>query len=71
LKSNRNSDKKLIFCKKKEEVVTFAYLLLEIMIKGTLIIDRIFIEKLKSGDPETFSNIFLAYYKDLVSTNSN
>lgn len=36
------------------------------MIKENLIFEKLFIIKLKSGDPDAFSNIFSAYYKDLV-----
>ncbi len=36
------------------------------MIKKNLILERFLIEKLKYGDPDSFSNIFTAYYKDLV-----
>ncbi|MGD0754963.1 MAG: RNA polymerase sigma-70 factor [Bacteroidales bacterium] len=36
------------------------------MIKKNLIFELLLIEKLKSGDPDSFSDIFSAYYKDLV-----
>ncbi len=36
------------------------------MIKKNLILELLLIEKLKSGDPGSFSDIFSAYYKDLV-----
>ena len=36
------------------------------MIKKDLIFELLLIEKLKSGDPDSFSDIFSAYYKDLV-----
>ena len=36
------------------------------MIKKNLQIEQFLIEKLKSGDPDSFSDIFSAYYKDLV-----
>jgi RNA polymerase sigma-70 factor (ECF subfamily) len=36
------------------------------VIKKNLIFELLLIEKLKSGDPDSFSDIFSAYYKDLV-----
>jgi RNA polymerase sigma-70 factor (ECF subfamily) len=36
------------------------------VIKKDLIFELLLIEKLKSGDPDSFSDIFSAYYKDLV-----
>lgn len=36
------------------------------MIKKNIIFELLLIEKLKSGDPGSFSDIFNAYYKDLV-----
>ena len=36
------------------------------MIKKNFILEQFLIEKLKSGDTDSFSNIFTAYYKDLV-----
>ena len=36
------------------------------MIKKNLLFELLLIEKLKSGDPDSFSDIFSAYYKDLV-----
>jgi RNA polymerase sigma-70 factor (family 1) len=36
------------------------------VIKKNLIFEQLLIEKLKSGDPDSFSDIFSAYYKDLV-----
>ncbi len=36
------------------------------MIKKNLIFEQLLIKKLKAGDPESFSDIFSAYYKDLV-----
>jgi len=36
------------------------------MIKKNLLIEQFLIEKIKSGDPDSFSDIFSAYYKDLV-----
>jgi RNA polymerase sigma-70 factor (ECF subfamily) len=36
------------------------------VIKKNLIFEQLLIKKLKSGDPDSFSDIFLAYYKDLV-----
>lgn len=36
------------------------------MIKKFLILERLLIEKLKSGDPNSFSDIFSIYYEDLV-----
>jgi RNA polymerase sigma-70 factor (family 1) len=38
----------------------------EILINKNLIFERLLVEKLKSGDPDSFSDIFSAYYKDLV-----
>ena len=37
------------------------------MIRKNLIFEQLLIEKLKSGDPDSFSDIFSAYYKDMVS----
>ncbi|MDO9339613.1 MAG: RNA polymerase sigma-70 factor [Bacteroidales bacterium] len=36
------------------------------MIKKNFIFEQLLIEKLKCGDPDSFSDIFSAYYKDLV-----
>jgi RNA polymerase sigma-70 factor (ECF subfamily) len=36
------------------------------LIKKNIIIEQFLIEKLKSGDPDSFSNVFSTYYKDLV-----
>ena len=36
------------------------------MIKKDLIFEQFLIEKLKSGDPDSFSDVFSAYYKDLI-----
>ena len=36
------------------------------MIEKDLIFEQLLIEKLKSGDPDSFSDIFSAYYKDLI-----
>jgi RNA polymerase sigma-70 factor (family 1) len=36
------------------------------VIKKNLIFEQLLIKKLKSGDPDSFSVIFSAYYKDLV-----
>jgi RNA polymerase sigma-70 factor (ECF subfamily) len=36
------------------------------VIKKNLLFELLLIEKLKSGDPDSFSDIFSAYYKDLV-----
>jgi len=36
------------------------------VIKRNLIFEQLLIEKLKSGDPDSFSDIFSAYYKDFV-----
>jgi len=36
------------------------------MDRKKIIIEQLLIKKLKSGDPDAFSNIFSAYYKDLV-----
>jgi len=36
------------------------------MIKKNLIFEQLLIQKLKSGDPDSFSDIFSVYYKDLV-----
>lgn len=44
----------------------FVYDYLEIVIKKDLIFEQFLIEKLKSGDPDSFSDIFSAYYKDLI-----
>jgi RNA polymerase sigma-70 factor (family 1) len=40
--------------------------ILKILIKKNIIIEQFLIEKLKSGDPDSFSNVFSTYYKDLV-----
>jgi RNA polymerase sigma-70 factor (family 1) len=44
----------------------FVINILEIVINKNLIFEQFLIEKLKSGDPNSFSDIFSAYYKDLV-----
>jgi RNA polymerase sigma-70 factor (family 1) len=36
------------------------------VIKGNLIFEQLLIEKLQAGDRDSFSDIFSAYYKDLV-----
>ena len=36
------------------------------MIRKNLIFEQLLIDKLKSGDPDSFSDIFSAYYKDMV-----
>ena len=36
------------------------------MIRKNLIFEQLLIEKFKSGDPDSFSDIFSAYYKDLI-----
>lgn len=36
------------------------------MIKKTIIFEQKIIEKLKLGDPDSFSDVFSAYYKDMV-----
>lgn len=36
------------------------------MIRKNFIFEQLLIEKLKSGDPDSFSDIFSAYYKDMV-----
>ena len=36
------------------------------MIKKNFIFEQLLIDKLKSGDPDSFSDIFSAYYKDMV-----
>ena len=36
------------------------------MIKKNLIFEQLLIEKLKSGDPDAFSDIFTVFYKDMV-----
>ncbi len=36
------------------------------MVKKYLIFEQFLIEKLKSGDPDSFSEIFSAYYRDLI-----
>jgi len=36
------------------------------VIKKDLIFEQFLIEKLKSGDPDSFSDVFSAYYKDLI-----
>jgi len=51
---------------KRKEVSKFGYNLLEILIKKNLIFEQLLIKKLKSGDPDSFSDIFSTYYKDLV-----
>jgi RNA polymerase sigma-70 factor (family 1) len=40
--------------------------ILKIVIKKNLIFKQLLIKKLKAGDPESFSDIFSVYYKDLV-----
>jgi RNA polymerase sigma-70 factor (ECF subfamily) len=36
------------------------------VIKENFIFEQLLIEKLKAGDPDSFSDVFSAYYKDLV-----
>jgi len=36
------------------------------MSKNDLIFEQLLIEKLKSGDPDAFSDIFTVFYKDMV-----
>jgi RNA polymerase sigma-70 factor (family 1) len=51
---------------KGKEISKFVYNLLEIVIKKNLLFELLLIEKLKAGDPDSFSDVFSAYYKDLV-----
>jgi RNA polymerase sigma-70 factor (ECF subfamily) len=44
----------------------FVFTLLEIVSKKNLIFEQLLIEKLKSGDPDSFSDVFAVFYKDMV-----
>jgi len=50
---------------KVKEVDIFVCNILEIVIRKNLIFEQLLIEKLRAGDPDSFSDIFSAYYKDM------
>ena len=56
-----------IYFEKGKEVDIFVLNLFPIVIKKDFIFEQVLIKKLKDGDPDSFSEIFTAYYKDLVS----